>query len=250
MCNDFFYEWLFSHRTTFSYGVATISRLLKITGLFCKRALEKRPIFSKRDLYVNYHPICKLHSDVCLDCLAGLEQYLLHTFSYRVAKTHRMPSVASHFSQKKPLNRRLFCGKWPLKTRHPMGFRHPVHAFSSAYYLAPLPELHRIAQRHCPNYIAICQSHSLLFSYSSYLKGHSLSYLLCTGSFRMKRVILYEKSHSIWKVSFHMKRVILNEKSHSMIWKESFYQTAICQESWLIVWVRHRFVVFDTCASW
>jgi len=29
------------------YGVATISRLLKITGLFCKRALQKRPIFSK-----------------------------------------------------------------------------------------------------------------------------------------------------------------------------------------------------------
>ena len=29
------------------YGVATISRLLKITGLFCKRALAKRPIFSK-----------------------------------------------------------------------------------------------------------------------------------------------------------------------------------------------------------
>jgi len=29
------------------YGVATISRLLKIIGLFCKRALHKRPIFSK-----------------------------------------------------------------------------------------------------------------------------------------------------------------------------------------------------------
>jgi len=29
------------------YGVATISRLLKIIGLFCKRALQKRPIFFK-----------------------------------------------------------------------------------------------------------------------------------------------------------------------------------------------------------
>jgi len=29
------------------YGVATISRLLKITGLFCKKALQKRPIFCK-----------------------------------------------------------------------------------------------------------------------------------------------------------------------------------------------------------
>ena len=29
------------------YGVATISRLLKIIGLFCKRALQKRRIFFK-----------------------------------------------------------------------------------------------------------------------------------------------------------------------------------------------------------
>jgi len=29
------------------YGVATINRLLKIIGLFCKRALQKRPIFCK-----------------------------------------------------------------------------------------------------------------------------------------------------------------------------------------------------------
>jgi len=33
------------------YGVATISRLLRTTDLFCKRALQKRPIFRKRDLY-------------------------------------------------------------------------------------------------------------------------------------------------------------------------------------------------------
>ena len=33
------------------YGVATISRLLQIIGFFCKRALQKRPIFCKRDLY-------------------------------------------------------------------------------------------------------------------------------------------------------------------------------------------------------
>jgi len=32
-----------------SYGVATISRLLQIIGLFCKRALYKR-LFCKRDL--------------------------------------------------------------------------------------------------------------------------------------------------------------------------------------------------------
>jgi len=35
---------------TYRYGVATISRLLKFVGLFCKRDLQKRPIFCKRDL--------------------------------------------------------------------------------------------------------------------------------------------------------------------------------------------------------
>jgi len=33
------------------YGVATIGRLLKNIGLFCKRALQRRPIFYRRDLY-------------------------------------------------------------------------------------------------------------------------------------------------------------------------------------------------------
>jgi len=38
---------VFSHKT---YGVASISRLLKITGLFCKRALKKRR-YSARETY-------------------------------------------------------------------------------------------------------------------------------------------------------------------------------------------------------
>ena len=32
------------------YGVATISRLLKIIGLFCKRALQKR-LYSAKETY-------------------------------------------------------------------------------------------------------------------------------------------------------------------------------------------------------
>jgi len=35
------------HAPVYIYGVATISRLLKIIGLFCKRALQKRPIIFK-----------------------------------------------------------------------------------------------------------------------------------------------------------------------------------------------------------
>ena len=44
------------------YAVASISRLLKIIGLFCKRALQKRPIFCKetynfKDPTNHSHPI-------------------------------------------------------------------------------------------------------------------------------------------------------------------------------------------------
>ena len=54
---------------TWRYGVATISRLLQIIGLFCKRALQKRPIFFKetynfKEPTNRSHPIqdtCKTH---------------------------------------------------------------------------------------------------------------------------------------------------------------------------------------------
>jgi len=46
-----------------SYGVATISRLLKILGLFCKRALQKRLYSAKetcsfKEPTNRSHPIC------------------------------------------------------------------------------------------------------------------------------------------------------------------------------------------------
>ena len=42
------------------YGVATISRMLKNIGLFCKRDLQKRPIFCK-ETYIFKHPTNRSH---------------------------------------------------------------------------------------------------------------------------------------------------------------------------------------------
>ena len=47
--------------STSTSGVATISRLLKIIGLFCKRALQKRPIFSK-ETYNCKKPTDRIHT--------------------------------------------------------------------------------------------------------------------------------------------------------------------------------------------
>jgi len=46
-CSELLLQTLHVYIYTYTHGVATISRLLKIIGLFCKRALQKRPIFSK-----------------------------------------------------------------------------------------------------------------------------------------------------------------------------------------------------------
>jgi len=43
-----------------SYGVATISRMLKNIGLFCKRALQKRPVFCK-ETCIFKHPTHRSH---------------------------------------------------------------------------------------------------------------------------------------------------------------------------------------------
>jgi len=43
-----------------NYGVATISRLLKITGLFCKRALSKR-LYSAKETYNFKEPTNRSH---------------------------------------------------------------------------------------------------------------------------------------------------------------------------------------------
>ena len=52
-----------THNIRARYGVATISRMLKNIGLFCKRALQKRPVFCKETCIFKHptnrsHPIC------------------------------------------------------------------------------------------------------------------------------------------------------------------------------------------------
>jgi len=49
-----------SQLTNTSYGVATISRMLKNIGLFCKRALQKRPVFCK-ETCIFKHPTNRSH---------------------------------------------------------------------------------------------------------------------------------------------------------------------------------------------
>ena len=79
-----------------AYGVATIRRLLKITGLFCKRALQKR-LFAAKETY-NFkkptncsHPTCVLKAMfVCGKRTIHIfaEHDLRHTAYYVHTHTH------------------------------------------------------------------------------------------------------------------------------------------------------------------
>jgi len=40
------------------------------------------------------------------------------------------------FFAKEPLIIGLFCGRWPIKIRHPMGLRHPVAPFSLSFFFS------------------------------------------------------------------------------------------------------------------
>ena len=110
------------------YGVATISRLLKIIGLFCRISSLFYGSFAKETYNFNEptnrsHPTSRMLyplMSVCTEmqvCAAprgvSLVLYPAHTCismmatikvscpsCYRVAKTHRMPEVAGHFLQK------------------------------------------------------------------------------------------------------------------------------------------------------
>jgi len=52
------YQWVMAY--VIYYGVATISRMLKNIGLFCKRALQKRPVFCK-ETCIFKHPTHRSH---------------------------------------------------------------------------------------------------------------------------------------------------------------------------------------------
>jgi len=67
-------SWYFDSMLLMRYGVATISRLLQILGLFCKRALSKR-LYSAQETYNFNEPTNRSHPIAC--CSSDAKQALL-----------------------------------------------------------------------------------------------------------------------------------------------------------------------------
>jgi len=112
--------------------VATISRLLKIIGLrgFCKRALKKRRQSAKATNIVSSH-LRQRQLQGGEDAWAAL-------------------SCRSLFAKEPPVIG-PFCGKRPIKIRHPVGVRHTVTiGFSTwEYGVATISRLLKIIGLFC-----------------------------------------------------------------------------------------------------
>jgi len=99
------------------YGVASISRLLKIIGLFCKRAWLKRR-YSAKETYDFKEPTNRSHP----------------IFDYVVQGGEDPQDALScrSFYAKEPLIIGLFCRKWPMKIRHPMTLLNVLYTLNPA----------------------------------------------------------------------------------------------------------------------
>jgi len=83
------------------YGVATISRMLKNTGLFCKRALQKRPVFCK-ETCIFKHPTHRSHPIA----LSSMPYYMSHICVYiyqSIYSQHLITLFAQGFSREASL---------------------------------------------------------------------------------------------------------------------------------------------------
>jgi len=90
------------------YGVATISRMLKNIGLFCKRYLQKRPIFCK-ETYIFKHPTNRSHPISVSIVVAEIEEGSVceHETDYKRARAPRERACASAYSRKRKTKKKM-----------------------------------------------------------------------------------------------------------------------------------------------
>ena len=79
--------WNIFHISNSTYGVATMSRMLKNIGLFCKRALQKRIVFCKETCIFKHpthrsHPISKYVEDIPHILICGISMYICGISTY------------------------------------------------------------------------------------------------------------------------------------------------------------------------
>jgi len=117
--HDFFLCATTKHTSqVFTYGVASISRLLKIIGLFCKRALYKRR-YSAKETYNLKEPTNRSHSIAQLGCLLRPVTCVWHDSPARVTRLIHMCNMTDSSARHRNTNRSsrllkimgLFCKK-------------------------------------------------------------------------------------------------------------------------------------------
>ena len=112
------------------YGVASIDRMLKNIGLFCKRDLQKRPIFCK-ETYIFKHPMNRSHPIVGITRARIMNTGWDHrAISYGVAMISRLLKNIGLFCKRALQKRPIFCNETHI-FKEPTNRCHPIRAFSS-----------------------------------------------------------------------------------------------------------------------
>jgi len=158
----FVYEDFTDDRASYTrYGVALISRIDQIRGLFYKRALQNRR-YSAKEIYILREPTVRSHL---------ISVYLRTGWRRCIAAL----SCCSE-SSKEPLISGLFCGKWPINMRHPMHLCHPVSPARLRYF--------RIGICLCVCCIPVCEDRTST-------RGCAIAY--CG-----KRILLQNKNNALY----------------------------------------------------
>jgi len=163
--------------------VATISRMLKNIGLFCKRALQKRPIFCK-ETYIFKHPTHRSHPIGSLQLQVSFAEYRLFNRSLLQKRPMILRSL-SYEATPYPLSRSI---SFPISlsdthtfspTLSPSLSRARAHAlslslsFSFSFFLSFSHTLVSLSHTHTHTHILSKKKHTISLTYT-----HSLSFSL------------------------------------------------------------------------
>ena len=110
------------------YGVATISRLLKMIGLFCKRALYKRS-YSAKDTYIRKKPTIHSHP-ICYACRHFLVCVRARMLCLSLANAHARSLSFPSLSRSLLLAGFLSCSLSLSLTLSHSQARTPIHSLS------------------------------------------------------------------------------------------------------------------------
>jgi len=166
-----------------------------------------------------YYIACK-HNYICMG-----ESYHIYTWvdiSYIIQRSEDPFDASScrSFPAKEPLIIGLFCGKWPIKIRHPMGLRHLVsHSYMTLLHICDMP--HKWHDQRMTRIHMFHMTHSKQLRSVIWVISYSYMTLLHI-------CVMTHTWHDRWMTRIHMFHTTYSKQLRSVIWVISYsYMTLL-----------------------